>query len=284
MSISSITNRTAIASSSLDLASLLNSQKTSTSTTNTQESSSKSAEMRDLVDKVASGTATDAEIAELAAKLKEMAADMEKRFSNATTTDETSSESEMKSLLEKIANGTATDGDVKTIADLLKERASDMQAHFGGGMPPAPPTEASTDDELKALVDAVVAGTATDSDLETLVAKLKEMALEMQNQLADEASTSSTSSTATSSTTTISSNSLMDDLMQKILDGTATTDDVKAIAADMKAHENAMQTNVASSLVIDNGLLAQQFLDSMMQSYEQTESNYTLPTQGVFSV
>lgn len=274
MSISATNNWSTITSSNLNAFSLLNSQKNSTSATDDKDISSKAGEMRDLVDKVASGTGSDSDISELLAKLKEMATDVQSRFNNTASADSTSSDSEMKSLIDKVINGTATADDVKTIAEKMKDRASDMQAHFGGGKPPMPPS-GSSDDELKNLIDSVAAGTASDSDIETLTAKLKEMATEMQSQSSDTTSTS---------TSTTASTSDMDSLMKKVLDGTATDDDIKTIATKMKEHESEMQANATNVVAMSGGLLGQQLLDSMMQSYEKNESNYTLPSGASFSV
>ena len=109
----------------------------------------------------------------------------------------------------------------------MQEKASEMQAQSSAGsmLPPPPLVNSESSDEgIKDLIDSVASGTASDSDIETLTAKLKEMATYMQNS---------------SSTSETSSDSEMESLMAKIADGTATDADVKAIATLMKANDDS---------------------------------------------
>ena len=91
------------------------------------------------------------------------------------------------------------------------------------------PTNSNSKVAMRNLVDKVASGNGSDSDIEALAAKLKEMATQRQKN------TTSTEETSTSTE--------LDSLMEKIKNGTATDEDVKQIATDMKERASDMQAH-----------------------------------------
>lgn len=87
--------------------------------------------MKDLVDKVADGTATDDEVQELASALQEMAARMQEHAGD--TSKAGSPDSEMQDLMTKVLDGSATEDDIKAIATKMQQMAGQ------GGRPLGPP-------------------------------------------------------------------------------------------------------------------------------------------------
>lgn len=221
MSISSISSTSV--SSIWDSLLKANAQNNSTSTVSKKDSSSDKSILRDLIDKVSGDTASDADVQELAAKLKQMAIEQANRSENTALRSGNSSDTELKNLMEKVKNDTATSEDIKSIATKMKERAADMQAHFGG-MGPIPPS-GGFNSELKDLIDKVASGSATDSEIKELTTTLQEVVANMQSL-----------TSTTTSTDQTSSDSDMESLLEKIKNGTATDADIQAIATQIKEH------------------------------------------------
>lgn len=85
--------------------------------------------LKELVDKVAAGTASDDEVKEFTSRLKDLATRMQERVGGQPPPG--ASDSEMESLREKILDGTATDDDIKAIAAKLQEMEKQRNARFG---------------------------------------------------------------------------------------------------------------------------------------------------------
>jgi|GEM_PF-3511554 len=120
MDISSVNNSTSLPNASWNTSSVQNTPDTQNTPDNSVSTSISQSRlnrplMRDLVNTVADGTASDSDIADLADKLKQVA----------------TNSADTKGILGKFTDGTATTDDVKAMAIKMHDRASDMQAHFG---------------------------------------------------------------------------------------------------------------------------------------------------------
>jgi hypothetical protein len=164
-----------------------------------------SPEIKDFLDKVASGTATNDDLKNMQSVLQKM----RQQFNSSSVNQDHahSIDSELKSFLDKVASGTATDDDLKNMQSELQK----MQQQFGGrgvhrhhhhhgseseGTNPNSTSLDTTNvnnsnSDLKSFLDKVAGGTATNDDLKNMQSILQQMQQQYYNDFTNSGITGS---------------------------------------------------------------------------------------------
>ena len=145
-------------------------------------------DIKNFLDKVASGTVTDSDLQSMQSELKQAEQQSgSTQSASSTTTSASDIGSDIKNFLDKVASGTVTDSDIQSMQSELKQ--AEQQS---GSTQSASSTITSASDigsDIKNFLDKVASGTVTDSDIQSMQSELKQA--EQQS-----GSTQSTSKTA----------------------------------------------------------------------------------------
>lgn len=140
-----------------------------------------------------------------------------------SSSDNTSKlEAVLSSFLDKVKNGTVTDDDLTALQSALNE--SDDATTLAAAPPPPPPPQHVNRDELSALQSLLAS--LSDSSEETDAAA----AVAGTTASSTDSSTTSTDAAETTASDTTSSSFSLASFLQKVEDGTVTTDDLNELA------------------------------------------------------
>lgn len=140
-----------------------------------------------------------------------------------SSSDNTSKlEAVLSSFLDKVKNGTVTDDDLTALQSALNE--SDDATTLAAAPPPPPPPQHVNSDELSALQSLLAS--LSDSSEETDAAA----AVAGTTASSTDSSTTSTDAAETTASDTTSSSFSLASFLQKVEDGTVTTDDLNELA------------------------------------------------------
>ena len=140
-----------------------------------------------------------------------------------SSSDNTSKlEAVLSSFLDKVKNGTVTDDDLTALQSALNE--SDDATTLAAASPPPPPPQHVNSDELSALQSLLAS--LSDSSEETDAAA----AVAGTTASSTDSSTTSTDAAETTASDTTSSSFSLASFLQKVEDGTVTTDDLNELA------------------------------------------------------
>ena len=140
-----------------------------------------------------------------------------------SSSDNTSKlEAVLSSFLDKVKNGTVTEDDLTALQSALNE--SDDATTLAAAPPPPPPPQHVNSDELSALQSLLAS--LSDSSEETDAAA----AVAGTTASSTDSSTTSTDAAETTASDTTSSSFSLASFLQKVEDGTVTTDDLNELA------------------------------------------------------
>ena len=140
-----------------------------------------------------------------------------------SSSDNTSKlEAVLSSFLDKVKNGTVTEDDLTALQSALNE--SDDATTLAAAPPPPPPPQHVNRDELSALQSLLAS--LSDSSEETDAAA----AVAGTTASSTDSSTTSTDAAETTASDTTSSSFSLASFLQKVEDGTVTTDDLNELA------------------------------------------------------
>ena len=155
-------------------------------------------------------------------------------------------ETTLSSFLDKVKNGTVTDDDLTALQSALAD--IDDTSMLAAAPPPPPPPQNANRDELGALQNLLASLSDSSEESDTAAAVAGTSASSTDSSTSSSSTTSSTTSTDTSSTTasdatsaSTSSSFSLASFLQKVEDGTVTTDDLNELADLLKEIEAESQ-------------------------------------------
>jgi hypothetical protein len=208
-----------------------------------------SPEIKDFLDKVASGTATNDDLKNMQSVLQKMRQQFNSSGVNNEDSNTTTASDPIKAFLDKVMNGTATDDDLQNMQSVLqtmqKQRSSETAKDDAG----------SIDSELKSFLDKVASGTATDDDLKNMQSELQKMQQQFggrgvhrhHHHHGSESDGTNPNSTSLDTTNVNNSNSDLKSFLDKVAGGTATNDDLKNMQSILQQMQQQYYNGFANS-------------------------------------
>jgi regulator of sigma D len=198
-------------------------------------------EIKDFLDKVASGTATQDDLDTMQSVLQKMQQQSGTRQVNSNSKGDGTDP--IKSFLDKVAAGTATTEDLTSMQSVLQQ----VQQSFAPNGEQGNRT-GSGSDPIREFLDKVANGTITDDDLKTMQNVLKQMQQQSGSNGAhmhhrhQSSESESTNPNGTSLDTTYSGSGIKE-FLDKVANGTATDDDLKDMQSLLKQMQQEMYNN-----------------------------------------
>jgi hypothetical protein len=184
-------------------------------------------EIKDFLDKVANGTATEDDLKDMQSVLQKMRQKSDSSGVSSNTTQDSSDP--IKSFLDKVANGTATVDDLTGMQSILQ------QAQQQSAVNNVNDDSGSTgSDPIRDFLDKVANGTVTDDDLQNMQSVLQQMRQKSDSHGAhmhrrhnsSESDSTNPSGTSLDTTSTRSAGFDLKSFLDKVADGTVTDDDL----------------------------------------------------------
>ncbi len=146
----------------------------------------------------------------------------------------------LSSFLDKVKNGTVTDDDLTALQSALND-SSDTAAQ--AATPPPPPPQHINRDELGALQSLLASLSDSSEESDTTAAVAGTSASSTDSSTSSATTSTDTASTTSSTSTSDTTNSTFSlaSFLQKVEDGTATADDLSALADLLKEIEAESQ-------------------------------------------
>lgn len=219
-------------------------------------------EIKDFLDKVASGTATEDDLKDMQSVLQKMQQKSNSSGLSSNTTQDSSDP--IKSFLDKVASGTATVDDLTSMQGILQQvqqqsTVNNVTNDFAR----------NGSDPIRDFLDKVASGTVTDDDLKNMQSILQQMQQKSGSNGAymhhrDNGSESdSTNPSGTSLDATSTSDNGLKDFIDKVANGIATDDDLENMQSILKQMQQQFLSSFGdySNLNTTNSSFAASFLE-----------------------